>query len=127
MRWQGNSARTVTGGRLKQNRGKKKYEIGREAGDTTVSETRKKSIETFGGNLKYRLLRCDVVCLNDPVTGNAKKAKIESVIANDANLNYIRRNIITKGAIIKTEFGEARVTNRPSQDGAVNAVLLGKQ
>jgi len=126
MRWQGKSARKVTGGRLILNRGKRKFETGREAGDTTIAPVRKKKISTMGGNIKIRLLRCDVACVSDPTTGKTSKIKIQSVVDNKANLNYIRRNIITKGAVIKTELGDAMVTNRPSQCGTVNAVLLGK-
>ncbi|MFB6184110.1 MAG: 30S ribosomal protein S8e, partial [Haloarculaceae archaeon] len=43
---------------------------------------------------------------------------------NPSNPNYARRNIITKGAIIETSEGRARVTSRPGQDGQVNAVLV---
>ncbi|MEM7825868.1 MAG: hypothetical protein QW412_03355 [Candidatus Aenigmatarchaeota archaeon] len=32
--------------------------------------------------------------------------------------------MVTKGCIIKTEIGNARVTSRPSQDGVVNAVII---
>ncbi|MEM5832609.1 MAG: 30S ribosomal protein S8e, partial [Candidatus Aenigmatarchaeota archaeon] len=39
---------------------------------------------------------------------------------------YERRKIITKGAIIKTEIGLAKVTSRPSQHGVVNAILIQK-
>ncbi|MGC8851015.1 MAG: 30S ribosomal protein S8e, partial [Candidatus Micrarchaeia archaeon] len=35
-----------------------------------------------------------------------------------------RENIVTKGAIIETELGKAKVTSRPGQHGIVNAVLL---
>jgi small subunit ribosomal protein S8e len=124
MKWQGNSKRKFTGGRLISNRGKRKDELGREAGEPNVDVTRKKQIRTRGGNSKMRLLRCDVASVADPVTGKSKNAKIESVKDNSANLNYIRRNIITKGAIIKTELGDARVTSRPGQDGIVNATLI---
>jgi len=124
MKWQGNSKRKFTGGRLISNRGKRKDELGREAGEPNVDVTRKKQIKTRGGNSKMRLLRCDVASVADPVTGKSKNAKIESVKDNSANLNYIRRNIITKGAIIKTELGDARVTSRPGQDGIVNATLI---
>jgi small subunit ribosomal protein S8e len=33
-------------------------------------------------------------------------------------------NVITKGAIIETEKGLAKVVSRPGQDGVVNAVLI---
>ncbi|HNR58344.1 MAG TPA: 30S ribosomal protein S8e [Methanothrix sp.] len=124
MKWQGNSKRKFTGGRLISNRGKQKHELGREAGEPNVDTTRKKQIRTRGGNIKVRLLRCDAATVADPVTGKAKIAKIESVKDNGANLNYIRRNIISKGAIIKTDLGDAKVTSRPGQDGVINAVLI---
>ena len=43
---------------------------------------------------------------------------------NQANRYFTRANIITLGAVLETELGKARVTNRPSQDGVVNAVLI---
>jgi small subunit ribosomal protein S8e len=45
-------------------------------------------------------------------------------VENPANPHYVRRNIITKGAVIKTELGNAKVTSRPGQDGVVNAALI---
>ncbi|MEK6848627.1 MAG: 30S ribosomal protein S8e, partial [Nanoarchaeota archaeon] len=41
-----------------------------------------------------------------------------------ANRHFIRRNIMTKGSVIDTELGKARITSRPGQDGVVNAVLI---
>jgi len=108
-------------------RGKRKSEAGREQSDTTIAPVRTKKIETLGGNQKMRILRGDVALVSDPKTGTAKAAKIETVKDNKANLHYMRRNIITKGAVIKTELGDARVTNRPGQDGIINAVLLPPQ
>ncbi len=57
-------------------------------------------------------------------SGETKKIKIETVAENGANPNYVRRNLLTKGAIIKTEIGNARIMSRPGQDGVINAVLL---
>jgi small subunit ribosomal protein S8e len=124
MRWQGKFGRKVTGGKRIPARGKRKYEIGREASDTTIAPVRAKKVDGLGGNQKMRLQRSNVACVTDPKTGTSKTAKIETVKENKANLHYTRRNIITKGAVIKTELGEAVVTNRPGQDGIINAVLL---
>jgi small subunit ribosomal protein S8e len=124
MRWQGESGRKLTGGRLILARGKKKFETGREPSDTTIGDVRTKKIETFGGNSKMKILRSNTAIVSDPKTGQSKVVKVETVKDNKANLHYRRRNIITKGAIIKTDLGEARVTNKPGQDGAINAVLL---
>ena len=56
--------------------------------------------------------------------GKSQKTKILSVIENTADPHFVRRNIVTKGAIIDTELGKARVTSRPGQKGVVDAVLL---
>ena len=60
----------------------------------------------------------------DPKTGKTVKTEILTVLDNAANLNYIRRNIINKGAIIDTKMGKARITSRPGQCGTINAILL---
>ena len=59
----------------------------------------------------------------NPKTGKVQLSKVVTVKSNPANPNYVQRNIITKGAIVQTELGVARVTSRPGQDGVVNAVL----
>ena len=46
------------------------------------------------------------------------------MVENPSNVNYVRRNIVTKGAVIETSEGRARVTSRPGQTGQVNAVLI---
>lgn len=108
-------------------RGRRKFEIGREPSDTTIGDARTKSVETYGGNKKMKILRGNIATVTDPKTGQSKAVKIETVKDNKANLHYMRRNIITKGAVIKTELGDAKVTNRPGQDGIINAVLLPPQ
>ena len=70
--------------------------------------------------------RGDYANVTDPETKETKKVKILKVIANPASRDYERRGVITKGAIIRTELGDARVTSRPSQHGIINAVLIKK-
>jgi small subunit ribosomal protein S8e len=36
----------------------------------------------------------------------------------------VRRNIITRGAVVETKLGRARITSRPGQHGVANAVLV---
>jgi small subunit ribosomal protein S8e len=48
------------------------------------------------------------------------------VVENPANPHYVRRNILTKGAIVETEFGKARIISRPGQHGVINGVLVKK-
>ncbi|AEF96960.1 30S ribosomal protein S8e [Methanotorris igneus] len=126
--WQGKSRRKPTGGKYKMARKKRKYEMGREPTETLLSEEiRMKIIRCRGGNRKVRLLRTNYANVLDPKTGVCKKVAIKTVVDNQANKHYIRRNIITKGAIIETELGLAKVTSRPGQDGVVNAVLIEQQ
>jgi len=124
MIWQGRSRRKPTGGMLKMARKKRKYELGREPAETHIGETKKKIVRCRGGNYKVKLLRTEYAVVTDPKTGESKKAKIISVLENPANPHFMRHNIITKGAIINTEIGKAKVTSRPGQCGMVNAVLI---
>lgn len=124
MRWQGKSRRKSTGGRLHRNRKKREHEAGRPAADTTIGETRRRKIRTRGGSSKMRALKCELANVADPKSGTTKTVKIITVKDNPANPFYARRNITTKGAVIETELGDAVVTNRPGQEGIVNAVLV---
>lgn len=124
MRWQGKSRRKCSGGKLHRNRKKRAYEAGRPPADTTIGETRRRKILARGGSVKMRLLRCEFANVTDPKSGTTKAAKIITVKKNLANPFFARRNITTKGAVIETELGDAVVTNRPGQDGIVNAKLI---
>lgn len=124
MQWQGRSVRKLTGGRYHTSQGKKRTEIGRAPAETHIGEERRRVIRTFGSNQKVRALRVDYATVSNPATGETRKVKIETVEANSADPNFVRRKLLTKGAIIKTEMGNARIVSRPSQDGVVNAVLL---
>ncbi len=76
-----------------------------------------------GGNLKASLRAVSEAVVSNPRTGETKKAKILAIVSTPANREYARRNILTKGTVIRTELGLAVVTSRPGQDGVVNAVL----
>lgn len=60
-------------------------------------------------------------------SGKTTKSKILKVKKSPANRDYERRGVITRGAVIDTEVGEAVVTSRPTDDGVVNAVLAAKK
>lgn len=124
MLWQGESVRKVTGGRRRPAQGKRRFEIGLAPADTHIGQDRKKMVRTVGGNVKVRAMRSEFANVTNLTNGETKKVKIENVEENGANPNYVRRNLLTKGAIIKTELGRARIMSRPGQDGIVNAVLL---
>jgi small subunit ribosomal protein S8e len=122
--WQGKSQRKPSGGRLRFARKKRRFEIGRDAEYTYLGETRSESFRVTGGNAKARMLKASYANVVDPATNKVQKSKILTVKENAANPNYVQRNIINRGAIIQTEAGLAKVTSRPGQDGAINAVLV---
>ena len=122
MKDQGRSKRKRTGGRLRPSHKKKRYQLGREPTETTVGEPRFRVVDSRGNKQKVRALSTNVAQVADG--GDVAEAEIENVVDNPSNVNYVRRNIITKGAIIETSEGRARVTSRPGQDGQVNAVLV---
>jgi len=124
MQWQGRSVRRQTGGRVHTAQGKRKTEIGRAPAESHVGDERRKTIRTRGGNTKVRLLRTRSASVANPKTGETKKALIEDVEENTADPNYVRRNLLTKGAIIKTDIGKARIVSRPGQDGVICAILI---
>ena len=120
--YQGRSTTKRTGGRRRPIHGKKKHELGRQPTETQVGDSRFKVVDARGKSEKVRALATDVATV---ATGEeAVETTIENVVENPANPNYVRRNIITRGAIIETGEGKARVTSRPGQTGQVNAVLL---
>ncbi|MFC7185957.1 30S ribosomal protein S8e [Halorubrum yunnanense] len=122
MKDQGRSTRKRTGGRLKHASNKKRHQLGREPAETTVDETRLQFIDSRGTEKKVRALSTNVAQVADG--GEVSEADIETVVDNPSNVNYARRNIVTKGAVIDTSAGRARVTSRPGQTGQVNAVLI---
>ena len=124
--WQGKAKRSKSGRRIRYARGKRKFEIGRESLLTTIGANRLKVIRTKGNNRKTRVKTSDIVYILDPKTLKTKKTEILTVKENPANIHYVRRNIINKGAIIETTIGKAKVTSRPGQCGTINAVLLTK-
>ena len=124
MRSRKKSAFKESGGRYKDNRKKKKIDLARLPALTKVGAKRSKDFRKRGGSHKQRLLSADTANVYDPSTKKYSKTKVLSVKENPANRHYVRRNIMTKGTVIETELGKAKITSRPGQEGTVNAILL---
>ena len=118
------SKRTSTSSRYKKNRTKRLFEQGRVPSLTKVDERKLKIIRTKGGNHKQVLLNENIANLLDKKTKKYSKVKIVSVVETPSNRHFVRRNIMTKGSFIQTEKGKAVITNRPGQEGTINAVLV---
>ena len=123
--YHGRDLRKPTGGKIRPHRKKRKYELGRDPTETMPSQEEKRIKKRVrGGNIKVSLKYSVYANVLDPETNKVYRLKILRVKENPASVDYSRRGVITKGAIIETEKGLARVTSRPGQDGVVNAVLL---
>lgn len=114
--------RKISGGKYHKLRKKKLYEIRRAQRHSILGETKRKQIRIRGGDMKVTLLKSDEV--NILADGKIKKAKIINVIETPQNKFFARQNRLLKSAIIETSIGKARITNRPTQEGCVNAILI---
>ncbi|MBU0898299.1 MAG: 30S ribosomal protein S8e [Nanoarchaeota archaeon] len=122
--WHLKSKRKATSGLVRKNRKKKAFERGTIFLETKIGERRAKTQRKRGGTEKTKLLRDENVNVFNPKSKKIEATKIKSVEENTANPHYVRRNILTRGAIIKTDIGLARITSRPGQVGVINAILL---
>ena len=127
-KWHGISRRKPSGGRLKRPnryRGKRRTEVSSEAQYAYIGEKDdRKMYRKNAGSLTTRLLSANTVNVNIPKEGKTVKATINSVIANDADPNFIRRNIVTKGSIVDTSMGKVKITSRPGMHGVASGILL---
>ncbi len=98
--------------------------MGSEFAETKVSAPKRVEQRVRGGKRKFRLLSADIANVTDPETRQTKQAKILTVVENPADPHFVRRNLLTRGAVIETEIGKARVTSRPGQVGIINAILI---
>ena len=114
----------ASGGRYIDARKKRAFEARGQPTLTKVAEKKVKEVRTIGGNKKSFLYSTDEANVYDPKTKKYSKVKIKIIVDNAANRNFVRRNILTKGAIIETEKGKARITSRPGQEPVVNAILI---
>jgi|TARA_B100001971_G_C18039020_1_gene456629 small subunit ribosomal protein S8e len=116
------SGKKTSGGRYKKP--KKKKLTGRQ-GQTRIvrlDNTKTKSLRMRGGKEKLVSFLGNIA--NVISKGKAKKVSIKNVLETPSNTFLARQNVLVKGAIIETELGNAKITNRPSQEGNIQAKLL---
>ncbi|MHA1378801.1 MAG: 30S ribosomal protein S8e [Candidatus Helarchaeota archaeon] len=124
VNYQGRSKRKATGGRYRDLKKKRKYEMGSPPIETLIGPKKVKTVKTKGRTKKRKVLQVEAVNLTDFKGKTKGKVKILSVLKNSANKEYDRRKIITKGTIVETEMGPAKITSRPGQHGQLNAVQV---
>jgi small subunit ribosomal protein S8e len=113
-----------SGGRKRAYRKKRRFELGSFPAETALGELKRKTVRGRGGTQKLKILSNNQVCVTDPKTRKTERVEIARVSKNPANVDYNRRGVITKGAIIETSLGLARITSRPGQNGMLFAVLI---
>jgi len=116
------TGRKISGGKYHRARKSKHYEKRNQDRISVLKETKRKQLRTRGGHAKTILLSSNIA--NIVSKGKVQKAEILNVLETPQNTFFARQNRLMKGAIIKTSLGKARITNRPTQEGHVNAILI---
>ncbi len=117
-----NTGRKHTGGKYHANRKRRLYEHGGNERRTLLGETKRKIMNVRGGTKKHVLLSTNKANVFNGK--NIERAEIVNVLETPQNRFLARQNRLMKGAIIETSLGKARITNRPTQEGVVNAILI---
>ncbi len=123
-RSQARSKRKFTGKKYKHFKKKRKRELERPRIDTTIGEKKNKKQRVMGGNTKLKLFSSQYINVTDPNTNKTSRVRILDFESNDASKDLNRRHILTKGAVVETELGNAKISSRPGQDGILNGVLV---
>lgn len=124
MKDQSRSKRRYTGKKYRKFRKKRKRELERPPIHTGIGAEKKKFQRVLGGNTKVKLFSTSFINVTDPKSKKTQKTKILDFISNEASKDLNRRHVLTKGAVVETELGKAKVTSRPGQDGQVNGILI---
>ena len=112
-----------TGARRVKFRDKKLAHTGGVFTATKVaSEDKRSVVRGRGGTTKTKIKRAAFINVRTK-DGKIVRIKIISV-EQSHNPEYVRQNIITKGAVLNTDLGKVRVTNRIGQDGVVNGIVV---
>ena len=116
--------RKISGGKYHKFNKKKKYAQPGIERKVKLGKEKKKMIRGLGANKKTVLLSAEYANVLNPETKKSTKVKIKNVVETPSNRFLARQNILVKSAIIDTELGKAKITNRPSQEGHVHAILI---
>ncbi|OYT33674.1 MAG: 30S ribosomal protein S8e [Candidatus Aenigmarchaeota archaeon ex4484_52] len=109
---------------MKLHRKKRKSQMGSLPIKTIIAPIKLKQKKILGGGIKKKIISTNIVNIIDKKNKTTKKEKIISILKNNANQNFVIRSIITKGAIVKTNCGNVKITSRPGQSPVLNGVLI---
>lgn len=114
--------RKITGGKYIKRRKKKAHERMGQKRTVKLGEEKKKTVRIMGGNTKTYLLKTTMI--NVKTDKKIEKVEITNVLETPSNRFLARQNILTKGTIVKTKLGKVKITNRPTQEGNINGILI---
>jgi small subunit ribosomal protein S8e len=127
------SNRMPSGGKRSslRRRDKRLSELANHPANTSIADKEvRKQYRGKGGNVKTKLMVAKKVNLR-LLDGKTAESSLISVSENNANREFVRRNIVTKGAKIVVELKgnkyAAKVTSRPGQAGIVSAIALDEE
>ncbi|MCK4997742.1 30S ribosomal protein S8e [Candidatus Pacearchaeota archaeon] len=116
------AGRKASGGRYKKVKKRKLTGRQGQARIVKIGDTKTKLLSGRGNTTKLVSFLNNIA--NVMIKGKAKESKITNVLETPSNTFLARQNILVKGAIIETELGKAKITNRPSQEGNIQAILV---
>ena len=116
-----NHGRKTTGGKYHKDHKRKWYEHKSQENETSLGETKSKIVRKRGNHKKAILLKSNKANLT--IGKKTEQVDIKNVLQPPQNIFLARQNRLIKGAIIETSKGKARITNRPSREGVINAIL----
>ncbi len=129
--WHMKSKRKETGGinRSKNRSDKRLAWKGNSPILTTIEEKEeRKGVKGYGKTKKTKIKSIKKIIALDKSTGKHEKYDFITVVENNADRQYARQNIITKGAIVKAKSGEKevliKITSRPGQTGSLSGILV---
>ncbi len=115
--------RKKTGGKKRAYRTKRIYEQGSQPVETLHGESKRKIVDGITSTKKVKLVKANYVNVSDPSTGMTERLEILDVVSNPANADYNRRGVITKGTVVRTEKGLAKIVSSPGQEGSLSAIV----
>lgn len=116
------TGRKTSGGKYKKPKKRKFTGRQKQTRIVKIGDTKTKLLKGRGKTIKIVSLLSNIA--NVIVKEKSKKSIIKNVLETPSNTFLARQNILVKGAIIETELGKAKITNRPSQEGNIQAKLL---
>ena len=114
--------RKISGGKYIKSRKKKSYELAGQKRVIKLGENKTKTKRVRGGHVKTFLLRGKII--NVRTEKGIKRSEIKNVLETPSNKFFARQNILTRGTIVQTDLGKVKITNRPTQEGMINGILI---